>query len=124
MRRLVADFNLPLSVVGVPTVREPDGLAMSSRNRHLNAEARRLAPCLYQLLLQAREKISSGENRSSSIVAAVCATLPHSDKLKLEYLQIVDPETMQPVDIIAGPVRIAAALWVGTTRLIDNLLAT
>ena len=122
VRRLVADFNLPLSVIGVSTVREADGLAMSSRNRHLNAEERLLAPCLYQMLLQVRERITRGEKRPLSIVRAAADTLPHSDKLKLEYLEIVDPETMQPVEIIGGPVRVAAALWVGATRLIDNLL--
>ena len=122
VRRLVADFNLPVAVVGVPTVREADGLAMSSRNRHLNAEERRLAACLYQALLQARDRISGGEKRPSAIVQAASAAIPRSDTLKLEYLEIVDPETMQPVEIVDGPVRVAAALWVGATRLIDNLL--
>ena len=122
--RLVADFNLPVTVVGVPTVREADGLAMSSRNRHLNAEERQLAVCLYQTLLQVRDRISSGEKRSSAIVQAAAAAIPRSDTLKLEYLQIVDPDSMQPVEIVDRPVRVAAALWVGATRLIDNLLVS
>ena len=122
VRRLVADFNLPVAVVGVPTVREADGLAMSSRNRHLNAEERRLAACLYQALLQVRNRIASGEKRTSAIVQAAAATIPHSDTLKLEYLEIVNPETLQPVEKVDGPARVAAALWVGATRLIDNLL--
>jgi pantoate--beta-alanine ligase len=124
VQRLVADFNLPIAVVGVPTVREADGLAMSSRNRHLSADERRVAVCLYQSLFEARQRISSGEKRSASIVRAAAAVIPRSDGLKLEYLEIVDPNTMQPVDEINGPVRVAGALWVGSTRLIDNLLAS
>ena len=124
VKRLVADFNLPVTVVGVPTVREPDGLAMSSRNRHLNAAERSLAVCLYQALLRARDRITNGETRPSAIVEAAAATIPRSETLKLEYLEIVDPETMQPVEIVDAPVRVAAALWVGSTRLIDNLLVS
>ena len=124
VQRLVADFNLPIAIIGVPTVREADGLAMSSRNRHLSADERRVAVCLYQSLLEARQRISSGEKRSASIVRAAAAVIPRSDGLKLEYLEIVDPNTMQPVDEINGPVRVAGALWVGSTRLIDNLLAS
>ena len=124
VERLVADFNLPIAVVGVPTVREADGLAMSSRNRHLSAGERRVAVCLYQALLEARQRISSGEKRPAAVVRAAAATIPRSDGLKLEYLQIVDPNTMQPVDEINGPVRVAGAMWVGSTRLIDNLLVS
>ena len=122
VERLVSDFNLPITVVGVPTVREADGLAMSSRNRRLSADERRLAVCLYQALLEARQKISSGEKRPAAVVRAATATIPRSDGLKLEYLEIVDPKTMQPVDEISGPVRVAGAIWVGSTRVIDNLL--
>jgi len=122
IQRLVADFNLPIAVVCVPTVREADGLAMSSRNRHLSADERRVAVCLYQSLLEARQRISSGEKRPDAVVRAAAAVIPRSDGLKLEYLEIVDPSTMQPVDEINGPVRVAGALWVGSTRLIDNLL--
>ena len=124
VQRLVADFNLPITVIGVPTVREADGLAMSSRNRHLSADERRLAICLYQSLLEARRRISSGEKRSAAIVQAAAAVIPNSEGLKLEYLEIVDPNTMQPVDEINGSVRVAGALWVGATRLIDNLLVS
>lgn len=124
VKRLVADFNLPVTVVGVPTVREPDGLAMSSRNRHLNAAERRLAVSLYHALLHARDKISTGEKRPSAIVEGAAATIPPSDSLKLEYFEIVDPDTMQPVESVERPVRVAAALWVGSTRLIDNLLVS
>jgi pantoate--beta-alanine ligase len=122
IRRLVADFNLPIAIVEVPTVREPDGLAMSSRNRHLSAEARKLATCLFHALSEAKRAIASGERSAAAIKHAAAATIPQSPTLRLEYFEIVDPATMQPVEQIAKPVRVAAALWVGSTRLIDNVL--
>ena len=123
IKRLVADFNLPLAVVEVPTVREADGLAMSSRNRRLDASERALAASLYGALLHARRLIASGRRDAREICTAAAATLPESNVLRLEYLELVDPETMQPIEQIAGPVRAAGAIWVGSTRLIDNVLA-
>jgi pantoate--beta-alanine ligase len=122
IRRLVADFNLPIDVVEIPTVREADGLAMSSRNRHLSAEERALAPVLYEALENARRRIVAGERDSMGIREAAAARMPVN--VRLEYLEIVDPATMQPVDDIDRPVRVAGALWVGSTRLIDNVLVT
>jgi pantoate--beta-alanine ligase len=133
VKRLAADFNLPVVVVEVPTVREADGLAMSSRNRHLSGDERRLAVCLYRALMEARRRIAGGERSLSAITQAAAATIPRPDQdagsghavtLKLEYLEIVDPNTMQPVDEIRLPVRVAGALWVGSTRLIDNVLVS
>jgi pantoate--beta-alanine ligase len=124
VKRLAADFNLPLDVIEVPTVRESDGLAMSSRNRHLSPEDRRIATSLYRALEQARRTIASGERRAAVVKEAAAATIPRADALKLEYLEIVDPSTMQPVDEVMGSVRVAGALWVGATRLIDNLLVS
>ena len=122
IKRLGVDFNLPIELVEVPTVREADGLAMSSRNRHLSADERRLAVCLYQALLDASRRISSGERSAAAIRRAAAATLPQSGALRLEYLDIVDPVTMQPVDDVNRSVRVAGAIWVGATRLIDNVL--
>jgi pantoate--beta-alanine ligase len=121
IKRLVSDFNVPVVIVGVPTVREADGLAVSSRNRLLDREQRALAPCLYRALLEAKEGISSGEKDVAVIKARAIAALPQSSMLRLEYLEIVDPATLQPVQAVIGPVRIAAAIWIGRTRLIDNL---
>jgi pantoate--beta-alanine ligase len=115
IRRLVVDFDVPVSVVGVQTVREADGLAMSSRNRHLSAGERRLAVCLYQTLVDARRLIESGERRAAAVVRTAAARNPRSDALKLEYLEIVAQADLQPVDEIDGPVLIAGALWVGST---------
>jgi len=124
IRRLVSDFNLPVTICGVPTVREPDGLAMSSRNRLLTAEERMLAPVLYQALVAAQRQIASGVRKVSDVQAAAQARIPRNAGVRLEYLDIVDPETLQPVDEVTRPVRVAGAMWVGGTRLIDNVLAS
>jgi pantoate--beta-alanine ligase len=122
IRRLVADFNVPLAIVEVPTVREPDGLAMSSRNRHLSAAQRALAVHLYEAIREGARAIETGERRPAVVKEAALRKIPASDVLRLEYLEIVDPVSMQPVDEISAAVRIAGALWVGSTRLIDNVL--
>jgi pantoate--beta-alanine ligase len=116
IKRLTADFNVPVEIVEVPTVREADGLAMSSRNRHLSADERAVAPGLFHALQDARQRIAAGERNARAICEAVATDLP------LEYFDIVDPLTMQPVDRIEGPVRVAGAMWIGSTRLIDNIL--
>ena len=121
VRRLVSDFNLPVTVVGVPTVREADGLALSSRNRYLSPEERTLALSLYRALSEARDQIAAGARDANRVKAAAISKIPDLPGLKLEYLEIVEPDEMQPVDRIDGPVCVAGALWVGSTRLIDNL---
>jgi pantoate--beta-alanine ligase len=122
VRRLVADFDVPVEIVGVPTVREADGLALSSRNQRLDPAERRLAVSLYRALMSAERQIAAGETDPASIVRAASAAIPPDERLKLEYLEIVDPQDMQPLTTIAGPALVAGALWVGTTRLIDNVL--
>jgi len=124
IRRLVSDFNVPLAILEVPTVREPDGLAMSSRNRHLSPAQRAVAVCLYEALREGARVIGAGERRAAAVKDAAERKIPASEMLKLEYLEIVDPGSMQPVEEITIPVRIAGALWVGSTRLIDNVLAS
>jgi pantoate--beta-alanine ligase len=122
VRRLVADFNLPISIAGVPTVREPDGLALSSRNRRLDACGRRQAVSLYAALQHARASIARGATDPHTIAAEAAAVIPGGENLRLEYLELVDPNTMQPVPRVDGPVLAAGALWVGDTRLIDNVM--
>jgi len=121
IRRMALDLNLPVEIAGVPTVREPDGLALSSRNRHLSAEERAIAPRLYQALLAAERSIAAGETRAEAVKRAARDVLPDEPGMRLEYLEIADDAEMQPVASIAGPVRVAAAVWVGRTRLIDNI---
>ena len=122
VRRLVADFNVPVEIVGVPTVREHDGLALSSRNVHLRGVQRTLAPVLYEALLEARRLIEAGDTDAASIRQAAASRIPANDLLRLEYLEVVDPDEMQPVTQVRGTVLVAGALWVGATRLIDNVL--
>lgn len=122
IRRLVRDFNIPVHIEGVETVREADGLALSSRNRGLNLEERRLAVSLYDALCDARERITGGASDPAAVKAAAAARIPADERLRLEYLEIVDPVEIQPVETIAGRVLVAGALWVGSTRLIDNVI--
>jgi pantoate--beta-alanine ligase len=122
IRRLVADFNMPISIVEVATVREADGLALSSRNRHLSADERSVAVALYRALVEARQQVEGGARKVSDIRAAAIATIPPNASVKLEYLEVVDPATMQPVEEVRDSVRIAGSMWVGRTRLIDNVL--
>jgi pantoate--beta-alanine ligase len=124
IKRLVFDFNLPVEIVPVATVRAADGLAISSRNQHLDTRGRALAPALYRALQEADRQIAAGVRDVPTIVAAASEQLPRADEVRLEYLEVVDPEAMQPVRSVDGPVRVAGALWIGTTRLIDNLLST
>lgn len=121
VRRLVADLNVPVAIVGVPTVREADGLALSSRNRRLGPAERESAAALYRVLREAERQISNGVTDVEIVKTKAAAEIPPNPSLRLEYLEIVDPEDMWPSPRIAGPVIVAGALWVGATRLIDNL---
>ena len=124
VRRLVEDANLPVRVIGIETVREPDGLAISSRNRHLTSAQRAAAPALALALGEARRAIESGESDAEALRDLGRQVLLREPLLRPEYLEIVDPDTLSPVDRVAGPVRIVAAAFVGETRLIDNLAAS
>jgi pantoate--beta-alanine ligase len=124
IRRMVTDFNIRVAIVGVPTVRETDGLALSSRNVHLSGRQRPLAVSLYRMLEGARHLISeAGVADPGEVKASVQRQLPSDPDLRLEYLEIVDPQNLQPVAAITGLVLVAGAMWVGGTRLIDNVLA-
>jgi len=124
VRRMVADLNVPVRIAPVPTVREPDGLALSSRNQHLNASERALAPALFLALSAARAAVAAGATDAGAVKRGVAGKIPADERLRLEYLELVDPRTFQPVERILGPVVAAGALWVGSTRLIDNVLCT
>jgi len=122
IRRMVADLNVPVTIAPVPTVRERDGLALSSRNQRLNEAERALAPALFRALVSARDAVVAGETEAEAVKRGAAGTIPADERLRLEYLELVDPRTFQPVQRIAGPVVAAGALWVGSTRLIDNVL--
>jgi pantoate--beta-alanine ligase len=122
IRRMAIDLDVPVEIVGVPTVREEDGLALSSRNRHLSPLERRIAPALYRALQAAGQLIASGTTDPQQIKTNALATLHPFPQIRVEYFEIVDPDEMQPLERIAGPVRVAVAAWLGSTRLIDNIL--
>jgi pantoate--beta-alanine ligase len=124
IRRMVTDLNLPIEIIGVPTVRESDGLALSSRNQYLSPAERSAAPVLYRALQEASRVICSGGRDTKKIREAAMIILSKEPLVRVEYLEIVDPVEMQPVSEVSVPVRIAGAIRIGTTRLIDNLLAT
>lgn len=124
IRRIVADFNLPVVIVGIPTVREADGLAISSRNSHLNPAERTLAPALYHALCEARKQIAAGVADVDAVKGSASKQMPSDPAVRLEYLEIVNPDDMQPVERITGVVCAVAAMWVGSTRLIDNMMCT
>ncbi len=123
IERMVADLNMPVGIIAVPTVREPDGLALSSRNRRLTPEERLLAPLLYQALQLAAAYIRKGCTSAAEVRDAAIAHLQEHAEFRVEYLEVVDAGSMTPVEQISGPVRIASAAWLGSTRLIDNLKA-
>ncbi len=118
--RLAQDLDLPVEIVPCPTVREPDGLAMSSRNVYLSADERERALGLWRALQAAGASVAGGERNPAAVLAAAGAQLDALDEV--EYFEIVDPATMQPVERIGGPVLAAIAARCGGTRLIDNLL--
>ena len=122
IRRMVQDLNFPLEIRSVPTVRETDGLALSSRNRHLTPTERATAPVLAQTLFAATNQIQRGENSSSVIRQQALETLGNYEEIRVEYFDLVDTVTLQPVEKIGRSVLIAAAVWLGATRLIDNVV--
>ncbi|HTM49030.1 MAG TPA: pantoate--beta-alanine ligase [Bryobacteraceae bacterium] len=117
---LVKDLNLPVEIVPAPTVRESDGLALSSRNTRLSPEERRSAAAIYRALSAAASWLEAGGKPREARQAAM-DILGGEPLLRVEYLEVVDPGSMRPVDEFRGPVRIAAAVWAGETRLIDNV---
>jgi len=118
IRRMVRDLNVPVAIVPVPTEREADGLARSSRNQHLNPGQRQPASVLSRALFAARGAILLGHSSASAIQAMAA---PLFDGIRVEYFSVVDPETLARVESITGRVLIAGAIWLGSTRLIDNL---
>jgi pantoate--beta-alanine ligase len=122
IRRMTKDLDFPIEIVEVPTVREPDGLALSSRNLRLTPEQRAQAVAIYMSLKLAESSIAAGVRDPREVCSEATEQLVRMPELQVEYFEVVDPEEMQPVEQIRGPVRVAAAVWAGSTRLIDNLL--
>lgn len=121
IRRMVQDLNVPLTVVPVATIREPDGLAVSSRNKLLTSCEREVAPVLSQALRKVVDLIGNGERSVPVIHEQALAIFAQYPQARVEYFEIVDPEVLAPVESINGPVLVAAAMWLGSVRLIDNM---
>ena len=121
IRRMMRDLDFPVEIVGVETVREDDGLAMSSRNRYLDGEQRAAAPRLRHGLLLAREAFFEGERSAEELTGIVEDTLAPCHFARVDYIELVDEETMQPVEKVERPAVLAAAVFIGQTRLIDNI---
>jgi len=122
VRRLAADLDFGIEIVGVPTVREPDGLALSSRNRRLGPDDREAARCVPRALDAAAELVLAGERRAGPVVARATAVIAGERRARLEYAELRDPETLGEVAEVAGAALLAVAVWVGGVRLIDNRL--
>jgi pantoate--beta-alanine ligase len=121
IRRMVEDLNVPVSVVAVATVREKDGLALSSRNKHLTPAEREIAPVLSRALRNAIHAIEQGERQVAPVRDAALAMFAQHPEVRVEYFEFSDPDTLQTVERIEESVLVAGALWLGSTRLIDNM---
>jgi len=122
IRRMVRDLNMPLEIVVCPTVREPDGLAMSSRNQYLSPGERKDAAVVYRSLCRGRELIGAGERDVDVIRARMQETLEEVASMSVEYIGVVDAETLEDLDRVRGRVLVAVAVHLARTRLIDNIL--
>ena len=122
IRHVVGDLNLPVALVICPIVREPDGLAMSSRNRYLSSAERKRALVLSQALHAAEDLATTGETSAQALTTAMRQFFPGGPHLRLDYAALVDPNTLLPIDDASRGALVAIAAWVGATRLIDNLL--
>lgn len=124
IRRMVQDLNLDIEIIGHPTVREADGLAMSSRNAYLTPEQRQKAVRLNRSLKEAQALVQGGEKAGDAILKRVREVLAEGGDVRIDYAQLCDPETLQEVTRIEGPTLLALAVHVGVARLIDNAVIT
>jgi len=122
IKQMAADLDVPTEIIGRPIVREPDGLAMSSRNTYLNPEERAAALCLYRALLAARELVLSGAKSRDNILEAVRQIITAAPYTSIDYAALVNPRTLQEVEALEGEARLLLAVRINNTRLIDNTL--
>jgi pantoate--beta-alanine ligase len=124
IQQLVRDMNVPTEIMLCPTVREANGLALSSRNRFLNPEERRQAAVLFQALQESENQILAGETRARVIQDGIAARIKTAPLARLDYVALVSWDTLKPLEELAGRVLIAVAARFGSTRLIDNIVIT
>jgi pantoate--beta-alanine ligase len=118
----VRDLNIPVQIVVCPIVRESDGLALSSRNAYLNPDERKMALVLHASLQRAQKLFEDGERDATKIAAEATKAFVWKPAVKLDYLEIVDPDTLEPITTVKNRSLVAVAAFVGSTRLIDNIL--
>jgi pantoate--beta-alanine ligase len=121
IRQMVRDLNMPIEIVGCPTVRESDGLAMSSRNAYLTSAQRNQATCLSRALFDAAERIRADQRNVAAIVDGIREEIVSAGPVQIEYVDIVDANTLELLSIVDRPARICLAVRIGVCRLIDNL---
>jgi pantoate--beta-alanine ligase len=122
IRRMVRDLDFSVEIVACPIVREPDGLAMSSRNAYLNREERSRALVLQRSLQETRRQFDAGERSAAKLISAAKEVIAREPEVVLDYFEIVDPATLDPVERISQETLVAVAAYVGSTRLIDNIV--
>lgn len=122
IRRMVRDLNMDIEIVGCPIVREEDGLAKSSRNTYLNEEERKAALILSQSIFLGQKMVQEGETDAAKIKAAMVEKIQSEPLARIDYVEIVDGLSMQPVDTVQSPTLAAIAVYIGKTRLIDNFI--
>ena len=122
IKRMVRDLNIPVEIVVAPIVRESDGLAMSSRNAYLDPQQRQQALVLSRSLQVVREKFEKGERSAERLIAAGLNVLHQEPAARLDYLSVVDPDSLEPITNVASRALVAVAAYVGSTRLIDNVV--
>jgi pantoate--beta-alanine ligase len=121
IRRMVRNLNFPIEIIGAPTVRESDGLACSSRNEYLSATERQQAPVLHAALLEGARVAAGGERSAPAIIAAARKVIETSPLARIDYLELVNADTLQSIEIVQRNSLIALAVFFGQTRLIDNI---
>ncbi len=122
IEKMVKDLNFDIKIIGCPIIREKDGLALSSRNSYLNKEERLIAPALFRALNHGRELILNGEKESEQIIEKIKQHLNHESQIQIDYIDIVRFPEIEPVAFIEGNILVAAAIYIGKTRLIDNFI--
>ena len=122
IRRMVRDLNMPLTIVGCPIIREEDGLAKSSRNTYLSAEERKAALCLSRGLNKGKAAVEAGETDAEKVKAIITAEIDAEPLSRIDYVEIVDWNNLEPVSSTEGSILAAVAVYIGKTRLIDNFI--
>jgi pantoate--beta-alanine ligase len=121
IRRMVRDLNFPIEIIGVPTVREADGLALSSRNQYLNTDERAQATVLYRAMTRVKELADRGQKSVRELIDVAKGVIASANSSRLDYISIVDADNLQPLETLRPNAVIALAVFIGKTRLIDNL---